>query len=162
MKIRRVLTLGLAAGALVLAGCSTRDDGGGDGGDGGDGGGGGSVDAGDIRIDVVTHAAPGDSFWDVVKAGAEQAGDDYGVDLQYNSSPDPGEQSTLIDSAVAAGTDGLVISMANPDGLEVEHPGRRRRRRPGHHDQLRHRRLAGLRRDHPRRPERDHRRRDRR
>ena len=119
MKIRRVLTLGLAAGALVLAGCSTgEDDGGGGDGDGGGGGGGGSVEAGDVRIDVVTHAAPGDSFWDVVKAGAEQAGDDYGVDLQYNSSPDPGEQSTLIDSAVSAGTNGLVISMANPDGLE--------------------------------------------
>ena len=118
MKIRRVLTLGLAAGALVLAGCSTGEgDDGGDG-DGGGGGGGGSVEAGDIRIDVVTHAAPGDSFWDVVKAGAEQAGEDYGVDLQYNSSPDPGEQSTLIDSAVSAGTNGLVISMANPDGLE--------------------------------------------
>lgn len=116
MKIRRVLTLGLAAGALVLAGCSTGEDDGG--GDGNGGGGGGDVSAGDIRIDVVTHAAPGDSFWDVVKAGAEQAGEDYGVDLQYNSSPDPGEQSTLIDSAVSAGTDGLVISMANPDGLE--------------------------------------------
>ena len=120
MKIRRVLTLGLAAGALVLAGCSTGEDdgGGGDSDGGGGGGGGGSVDASDIRIDVVTHAAPGDSFWDVVKAGADQAGEDYGVDLQYNSSPDPGEQSTLIDSAVSAGTGGLVISMANPDGLE--------------------------------------------
>ena len=31
---------------------------------------------------------------------------------------DAGKQSTLIDNAVAAGTDGLVISMANPDGLE--------------------------------------------
>ena len=117
MKIRRVLTLGLAAGVLVLAGCSTGEDDGG--GDGNGGGGGGGGNTGDIRIDVVTHAAPGDSFWDVVKAGAEQAGEDYGVDLQYNSSPDPGEQSTLIDSAVSAGTDGLVISMANPDGLEA-------------------------------------------
>jgi simple sugar transport system substrate-binding protein len=116
MKIRRVLTLGLAAGALVLAGCSTGEDDNGGGGDGG--GGGGGANPSDIRIDVVTHAAPGDSFWDVVKAGAERAGEDYGVDLQYNSSPDPGEQSTLIDSAVSAGTDGLVISMANPDGLE--------------------------------------------
>jgi simple sugar transport system substrate-binding protein len=115
MKIRRVLTLGLAAGVLVLAGCSTGEED--DGGDGNGGGGGGGA-VGDIRIDVVTHAAPGDSFWDVVKAGAERAGEDYGVDLQYNSSPDPGEQSTLIDSAVSAGTDGLVISMANPDGLE--------------------------------------------
>ena len=73
---------------------------------------------GDIRIDVVTHGAPGDSFWDVVKSGAEQAGEDDGVDLQYQSDPDVGKQATLIDNAVAAGTDGLVVSMANPDGLE--------------------------------------------
>ncbi len=120
MRIRRVLTLGLAAGALVLAGCSTGDEDSGDGGDGGNGDEGSTpAAASDIRIDVVTHAAPGDSFWDVVKAGAEQAGEDYGVDLQYNSSPDAGEQSTLIDSAVASDTDGLVISMANPDGLEA-------------------------------------------
>ena len=77
-----------------------------------------SSDAGDYRIDVITHAAPGDSFWDVVKSGAEQAGDDLGVDMRYNSDPDPGAQSTLIDNAVADGSDGLVISMANPEGLE--------------------------------------------
>jgi simple sugar transport system substrate-binding protein len=116
MKIRRVLTLGLAAATLVVAGCSTGedDDGGGD----ENGGGGGAVSAEDIRIDVVTHAAPGDSFWDVVKAGTTQAGEDLGVDVRYNSAPDPGEQSTLIDNAVADGTGGLVVSMANPDGLE--------------------------------------------
>ena len=124
MKIRRVLVAGLAAGAFVLAGCTTGESsgGGGDGGDGngGSGGGGGdtAVSAEDIRIDVVTHAAPGDSFWDVVKAGSDRAGEDLGVDVRYNSSPDPGEQSTLIDNAVADGTGGLVISMANPDGLE--------------------------------------------
>jgi simple sugar transport system substrate-binding protein len=103
---------GLAAGVLLLSACST-DDPASDG-----GGGAGPVDAGDIRIDVITHGAPGDSFWDVVKAGAERAGDDLGVDLNYQSDPDPGAQSTLIDNAVADGTDGLVISMANPEGLE--------------------------------------------
>lgn len=121
MKIRRVLTLGLVAGALVLAGCSTGSGGGG-GDTGGDGGSDGNVSTAsneDIRIDVVTHAAPGDSFWDVVKAGSDRAGEDLGIDVRYNSSPDPGEQSTLIDNAVADGTGGLVISMANPDGLEA-------------------------------------------
>ena len=53
-----------------------------------------------------------------MKSGAEQAGDDLGVDMRYNSDPDPGAQSTLIDNAVADGTDGLVVSMANPEGLE--------------------------------------------
>jgi len=115
MRIRRLLTAGIAAGLLVLTGCgssgssspsadsSTT---------------GGASSSSDIRIDVITHGAPGDSFWDVVKAGAEQAGKDENVDLHYQSDPDVGKQATLIDNAVAAGTDGLVVSMANPDGLE--------------------------------------------
>lgn len=122
MKIRRILSVGIAASALVLAGCSTGEDSGGSEGGGEESeaaGGGGSASAEDIRIDVVTHAAPGDSFWDVVKAGSDRAGEDLGIDVRYNSSPDPGEQSTLIDNAVADGTGGIVVSMANPDGLET-------------------------------------------
>ena len=118
MFIRRALVAGLAVGALALAGCSTSDDSGDDGDSGDSGSDSNSSADGDYRIDVITHAAPGDSFWDVVKSGAEQAGDDLDVDMRYNSDPDPGAQSTLIDNAVADGSDGLVISMANPEGLE--------------------------------------------
>jgi simple sugar transport system substrate-binding protein len=118
MHIRRALIAGLAVGALALAGCSTSDDSSdNDSSDSGSDSNSSSSD-GDFRIDVITHGAPGDSFWDVVKSGAEQAGDDLGVDMRYNSDPDPGAQSTLIDNAVADGTDGLVVSMANPEGLE--------------------------------------------
>jgi simple sugar transport system substrate-binding protein len=115
MVIRRALVVGLAVGALVLAGCSN-DDSGGSGGDSGSGSGSGA--GSEFRVDVITHASPGDSFWDVVKAGAEQAAEDTGVDMHYSNDPDPGAQSTLIDNAVAANTDGLVISMANPPALE--------------------------------------------
>ena len=118
MSIKRAVLAAAAVSTLVLSGCSTSDDSGG-GTEEDTSGGSASVDAGDLRIDVVTHAAPGDSFWDVVKSGAEQAGDDLGVDLRYSNDPDPGAQSTLIDNAVADGTSGLVISMANPDGLEA-------------------------------------------
>jgi simple sugar transport system substrate-binding protein len=114
MKIRRLLTAGIAVGALALAGCSTNDSSS----PKADSTTTGTSDTGNIRIDVITHAAPGDSFWDVVKAGAVQAGKDEHVDLHYQSDPDVGKQATLIDNAVAAGTDGLVVSMANPDGLE--------------------------------------------
>src|SRR3954451_17218493 len=116
MKIRRLLTAGIAAGLLVLTGCGSSDSSNPSADNRTDSSGTGK--AGDIRIDVITHAAPGDSFWDVVKAGATQAGQDENVDLHYNSDPDVGKQATLIDNAVAAGTDGLVVSMANPDGLE--------------------------------------------
>jgi simple sugar transport system substrate-binding protein len=44
----------------------------------------------DYTYAVITHGAPGDAFWDRVKSGAEQAG-----------------------------KDGIVVSMANPDGLEA-------------------------------------------
>lgn len=118
MTIRRALVASFAMGALLLTGCSTSSDSS-SGSDSTTDSGGAAVSAGDLRIDVITHAAPGDSFWDVVKSGAEKAGSDLGVDLHYNSDPDVGAQSTLIDGAVADGTDGLVISMANPDGLEA-------------------------------------------
>ena len=58
--------------------------------------------AGTIRIDVITHGNAGDSFWDVVKSGAEKAGKDEGVNLHYQSDGDVGKQATLIDAAVAA------------------------------------------------------------
>lgn len=72
----------------------------------------------DLTYAVITHGAPGDAFWDRVKSGAEKAGADYGVTVEYSSDADPARQSQLIDGAVADEVDGIVVSMANPDGLE--------------------------------------------
>ncbi|MEV0293065.1 sugar ABC transporter substrate-binding protein [Nocardia sp. NPDC050710] len=68
-------------------------------------------------VAVVTHGSPGDAFWNVVKNGAEAAGKELGVGVEYNSSGDPGQQAKLIDNAIAQGVDGLVVSMANPEAL---------------------------------------------
>ncbi|MFI5956248.1 sugar ABC transporter substrate-binding protein [Cryptosporangium sp. NPDC051539] len=73
----------------------------------------------DLTYAVITHGAPGDAFWDRVKSGAERAGKDYGVKVNYASDPDPAKQSQLIDGAVADKVNGIVVSMANPDGLET-------------------------------------------
>jgi simple sugar transport system substrate-binding protein len=72
----------------------------------------------DLTYAIVTHSAQGDAFWDRVKSGAERAGSDYGVTVDYTSDPDPARQSQLIDNAVAKGVDGIVVSMANPEGLK--------------------------------------------
>jgi ABC-type sugar transport system substrate-binding protein len=69
-------------------------------------------------IAVVTHGTAGDAFWDVVKSGAEQAGKDLGATITYQSDGDPVKQSQLIDAAVASKPDGLIVSMANPDGVK--------------------------------------------
>ena len=70
-------------------------------------------------IAMVTHGNPGDAFWDVVKSGAEQAGTDLGATVTYQGDGDPVRQSQLIDSAVATHPDGLIVSMANPDGVKA-------------------------------------------
>ena len=73
----------------------------------------------DLTVAVVTHGQPGDSFWDIVKSGADQAGKDERVTVTYNGDGDPTKQSQLIDNAVAQKVDGLVVSMANPDGVKA-------------------------------------------
>jgi simple sugar transport system substrate-binding protein len=114
VKRRRWWLAAATAATLVLAACSgpegtnSSDSGSGD----------TSSGTGDLKIAVVTHGSAGDAFWNVVKNGAEQAGKDLGVQVEYNSDGDPGAQSKLIDNAVAQKVDGLVVSMANPDALE--------------------------------------------
>jgi simple sugar transport system substrate-binding protein len=71
------------------------------------------------KFAVVTHGAVGDTFWDVVKKGSEQAGKDEGVTVKYQSDGDPQKQSQLIDAAVNQKVDGLVVSMANPPALKA-------------------------------------------
>jgi simple sugar transport system substrate-binding protein len=66
---------------------------------------------------LVVHAVPGDPFWDVVKSGGEAAAELNGVKLTYQGDPDVAKQSQLIETAIAADVDGLIVSMANPAGL---------------------------------------------
>lgn len=71
-----------------------------------------------VSIAIVTHGSAGDTFWDVVKSGAEQAGKDLGATVTYQGDGDPVKQSQLIESAIATKPDGLIVSMANPDGVK--------------------------------------------
>jgi simple sugar transport system substrate-binding protein len=103
-KIR--LAVAVVVAGTVLAGCS------------GTGKEPASKSTKNLSYAVITHGAPGDAFWDRVKSGAEKAGKDYNVKVEYSSDADPAKQSQLIDGAVADKVDGIVVSMANPDGLE--------------------------------------------
>jgi simple sugar transport system substrate-binding protein len=106
---KRLLALAMAA-PLLLAACSAGDSGGG----GNDAGG---AD-GDLQFSVVTHGSAGDAFWDVVQNGAEAAGEDLGITVDYQSDGDAQRQAQLIDAAVNQEVDGIVVSMANPDALQ--------------------------------------------
>ena len=97
----------------VIAGCGGGDD---------NGGGGAKDDVDltqkkDVTIAVITHGE-GDSFWAVVKKGAEQAGKDLGVTVKYSeSNNDPQEQAQLIDAAVTEEVDGIAVSAPDPDAI---------------------------------------------
>lgn len=110
----RLLAIVVAA-PLVLAACTTDGGSGSDGGGSAGGGGGGD---GDLSFAVITHGSAGDAFWDVVQNGAEAAGEDLGVSVDYQSDGDPQRQAQLIDAAVNQDVDGIVVSMANPDALQ--------------------------------------------
>jgi simple sugar transport system substrate-binding protein len=114
VKKRKLLTLVVAL-PLALAACTSSSN------DNSSGGSGGKSGAGHYgyKFAVVTHGAAGDTFWDVVKHGAQQAGKDMGVTVTYQSDGDPAKQSQLIDAAVNEKVDGLVVSMANPPALKA-------------------------------------------
>ncbi len=103
---QRLLALALAA-PLLLSACS-----------GGDSSSATGADGEALTFAVVTHGSAGDAFWDVVQNGAEQAGTDLGISVDYQSDGDPQRQSQLIEAAVNQQVDGLVVSMANPDALQ--------------------------------------------
>lgn len=81
------------------------------------GGGSGAGDNSGYTIAMVTHETPGDTFWDKIKAGAQQAAKNEGVTLKYSNDPDPGKQATLIDNAVDSKVDGIATTLATPDAL---------------------------------------------
>lgn len=107
-KLLKIVGAAVAAGALLAACSGTGSDSGTS-----------KTASKDYTYAVITHSSPGDAFWDRVKSGAEQAGKDYGVKVNYSADPDPAKQSQLIDGAVADKVNGIVVSMANPDGLEA-------------------------------------------
>lgn len=110
---------GLAAtGALLLAACGSPAGAG-----GGAAGGGGSEAAADldpIKVALVTHAAPGDTFWDTIRAGAETAAERNNVELLYSSDPDGARQAQLVQQAVDQDVDGIVVTLAKSDAMAGE------------------------------------------
>lgn len=115
MKRTRFIAL-LAVFAMIVAACGTSD----------------STDdtaapAADDTVDLaqssgltfhmVTHSDDG-TFWSVVKKGAEDAAASVGATLVWSpSTNDVEKQVQDIDAAVAAGSDGIAISLPNPEAL---------------------------------------------
>jgi simple sugar transport system substrate-binding protein len=70
-----------------------------------------------ITIAMVTHGAPSDTFWDIIRKGAQAAAAKDNVTLKYSSDPDAGKQATLIQSAIDSKVDGLAVTLPTPATL---------------------------------------------
>jgi len=104
----------MAVAALGLAACSST---GGSQDTGSDGAQAGKATTPKYKITLVTHAAAGDTFWDIVRKGAEAAAAKDNIDLQYTSSDNASQQDTLIQNAVDAKVDGIAVTMPNASAL---------------------------------------------
>src|SRR6476620_10255091 len=102
-----VLTLGVAA-------CSST---GGKPAGSGDGGGGGTVDTPRMTVAMITHEVPGDSFWDLIRKGAEAAAKKDNIELRYSNDPEAPVQANLVQSAIDSGVDGIAVTLAKPDAM---------------------------------------------
>jgi simple sugar transport system substrate-binding protein len=70
-----------------------------------------------ITIAMVTHAAPGDTFWDIIRKGAQSAAGKDNVTLKYSSDPTSKNEATLIQSAIDSKVDGIAVTLPDPPAL---------------------------------------------
>jgi simple sugar transport system substrate-binding protein len=110
-RIRRApALLALAASvAMVVAGCSSTG--------GAPSQNNSGVTTTHYTFAMITHAQPGDTFWDLVRKGAEAAAAKDNVTLKYSADPTAANQATLVQNAVTSKVDGIALTLATPDAL---------------------------------------------
>jgi simple sugar transport system substrate-binding protein len=108
MNIKKLAAL-VAVSALVLTGCAATAT---------DDGATAPAATSDIKICVYTHG-DGGTFWSVAQKGAEQAGTDLGVEIDYQGSiNDSAKQAQTIEAGIAAGCDAIAASAPDPGAIK--------------------------------------------
>jgi simple sugar transport system substrate-binding protein len=109
----RVLAV-VAAASAALAACSSQ---GGAQSQPASGGGGGDTSGSNLTIQMVTHEQEGDTFWDKIRAGAEDAAKSHGIKLQYSANQNGPEQATLVQNAIDSKVSGLAVTLSSADAV---------------------------------------------
>ncbi|WP_329075094.1 sugar ABC transporter substrate-binding protein [Streptomyces niveus] len=68
---------------------------------------------------MVTHSGDGDTFWDIVQKGAEEAAVKDNIDFLYAKSDEGQQQAQLVQSYIDKGVDGLIVTLAKPDAMKA-------------------------------------------
>ncbi|MGY4902626.1 sugar ABC transporter substrate-binding protein [Streptomyces sp. 900116325] len=67
---------------------------------------------------MVTHSGDGDTFWDIVQRGAEQAAVKDNIKFLYSHNDEAQQQAQLVQAAIDQRVDGLIVSLAKPDAMK--------------------------------------------
>jgi simple sugar transport system substrate-binding protein len=68
---------------------------------------------------MVTHSGDGDTFWDIVQSGAEQASAKDNINFLYAHSDEGQQQAQLVDSYISKKVDALIVTLAKPDAMKA-------------------------------------------
>jgi len=79
----------------------------------------GSVQAAGKYV-LISHAPDSDAWWNTIKNSIKQAGEDYGVTVDYRNPPsgDLADMARSIEQAAAAGYDGVIVTIADYNVLQ--------------------------------------------
>jgi len=77
----------------------------------------GGANTAQMTVAMITHQAPGDTFWDIIRKGAEGASAKSNVKLEYSNDPDASKQAQLIQAAIDKKVDGIAVTDPNTGAL---------------------------------------------
>ncbi|MDK1472192.1 sugar ABC transporter substrate-binding protein [Streptomyces sp. 549] len=77
-----------------------------------------AVDTPRWKFAMVTHSGDGDTFWDIVKNGAEQAAVKDNVEFLYSHDKEAGKQAELVQARIDQKVDALIVTLAKPDAMK--------------------------------------------
>ena len=118
MRFSRLAAIA-GAGVLVLGIASCSGTGGKPEESNGGGGGGETADTPRMTIAMITHEVPGDSFWDLIRKGAEAAAKKDNIELRYSNDPEAPNQANLVQTAIDSGVKGIAVTLAKPDAMKA-------------------------------------------
>ncbi|UYB39154.1 substrate-binding domain-containing protein [Streptomyces sp. Je 1-4] len=72
-----------------------------------------------MTIGMVSHSGDGDTFWDIVQNGAQQAAAKGKVKFLYAHDKEGGQQAALIQSYIDQKVDGLIVTLAKPQAVKA-------------------------------------------
>ncbi|MFI9028452.1 sugar ABC transporter substrate-binding protein [Streptomyces sp. NPDC053560] len=72
-----------------------------------------------MTIGMVSHSGEGDTFWDIVQTGAEQAAKKDNVKFLYANDKEGSRQAELVRSMIDQKVDGLIVTLAKPQALKA-------------------------------------------